>query len=114
MEVPWRYSANKYDIEDTALLACGQPSWFHPRLRFFVGREHKLPVDQNHFMALIAPRGLMLSTAINELHGNPWASEQAYFAAQKVYRFLGAEEESGNSPAVRIAQHLCTRHGGIC
>lgn len=92
MEEPWRYSANKYDIEDISLLCCGQPSWFHPRLRFFLGREHKLPVDGNSFMALIAPRGLMLSTAINELHGSPWASEQAYFATQKAYRLLGAED----------------------
>jgi dienelactone hydrolase len=92
MEVPWRYSTNKYDIEDIALLACAQPSWFHPRLRFFIGREHKLPIDQHHFMALIAPRGLMLSCAINERHGNPWASEQAYFSTRNVYRFLGAEE----------------------
>ena len=34
----------------------------------------------------------MLSCAINERHGNPWASEQAYFSARNVYRFLGAEE----------------------
>ena len=92
MEEPWRYSANKYDIEDISLLCCGQPSWFHPRLRFFLGREYKLPVDGNDFMALIAPRGLMLSTAINESHGSPWASEQAYFVTQKAYRFLGAED----------------------
>jgi len=91
-EVPWRYCAQKYDVEDLALLTCAQPSWFHPRLRFFVGRENKLPVDQNLFMALIAPRGLMLSTAINEGASNPWGIEQAYFSARKVYQFLGAED----------------------
>jgi len=91
-EVPWRYCSQNYDIEDLALLTCAQPSWFHPRLRFFVGREHKLPVDQNLFMALIAPRGLMLSTAINEGASNPWGIEEAYHATQKVYDFLGAED----------------------
>lgn len=91
-EVPWRYCAQKYDVEDLALLTCAQPSWFHPRLRFFVGRENKLPVDQNLFMALIAPRGLMLSTAINEGASNPWGIEQAYFSARKVYEFLGDED----------------------
>jgi len=91
-EVPWRYCAQKYDVEDLALLTCAQPAWFHPRLRFFVGRENKLPVDQNLFMALIAPRGLMLSTAINEGASNPWGIEQAYFSARKVYEFLGAED----------------------
>ena len=90
-EVPWRYTSQNYDIEDIALLACAQPAWLHPRLRFFIGRENKLPVDQNLFMALIAPRGLMLSTAITEGAGNPWGIEQAFLASQKVYKFLGAE-----------------------
>lgn len=96
-EVPWRYCSQKYDIEDIALLSCAQPSWLHPRLRFFVGRENKLPVDQNFFMALIAPRGLMLSTAINEGASNPWGIEDAYHNSQKVYKFLGAK----NNIAIR-------------
>lgn len=91
-EMPWRYCSINYDIEDIALLACAQPSWLHPRLRFFIGREDKLPVDQNSFMALIAPRGLMLSTAINEGASNPWGMEQAYHASQKVYKFLEASD----------------------
>ncbi len=91
-EVPWRYCSINYDIEDIALLSCAQPSWLHPRLRFFIGREDKLPVDQNLFMALIAPRGLMLSTAINEGASNPWGIEQAYHATQKVYDYLEASD----------------------
>jgi len=91
-EVPWRYATQQYDVEDIALLSAAQPSWLHPRLRFFIGRENKLPIDQNHFMALIAPRGLMLSTAINEGAGNPWGIEQAYGSAQKVYDFLNAKD----------------------
>jgi dienelactone hydrolase len=96
-EIPWRYCAVNYDIEDVALLGSGQPSWLHPRLRFFIGREHKLPVDQHTFMALIAPRGLMLSTALTEGAANPWAMEQAYHATRKVYDFLHA----GDRVAVR-------------
>jgi dienelactone hydrolase len=101
-EVPWRYCAQKYDVEDLALLTCAQPAWFHPRLRYFVGRENKLPVDQNLFMALIAPRGLMLSTAINEGASNPWGIEQAYYSALKVYEFL----EAGDNLAIRNRQGL--------
>ena len=88
-EVPWRYNSINYDIEDIAWLSTAVPAWLHPRLRFFIGREDKLPVDQNLFMALIAPRGLMLSTAINEGASNPWGIEQAYHATKKVYQFLG-------------------------
>ncbi len=90
-EVPWRYCTHKYDVEDLALLTCAQPAWFHPRLRYFIGREHKLPVDQNSFMALVAPRGLMLSTAVNEYASNPWGIEQAYHTTRPVYSFLGKE-----------------------
>lgn len=91
-EFPWRYASDNYDVEDLALLTTAWPSWRHPRLRFFVGHEHKLPVDQNHFMALIAPRGLMLSTALSEGSGNPWGVEQAFHSGRKVYEFLGAED----------------------
>ncbi|MEX2231957.1 MAG: alpha/beta fold hydrolase [Cyclobacteriaceae bacterium] len=96
-EVPWRYNSTNYDVEDITMLSTSVPAWLHPRLRFFIGRENKLPVDQNLFMALIAPRGLMLSTAINEGASNPWGIEQAYHDAQKVYKFLGQE----NNLAIR-------------
>ncbi len=86
-EVPYRYNSPKYDVEDIA-----SSTWLHPRLRFFIGRENKLPVDQNLFMALIAPRGLMLSSAINEDDGNPWGIEQAYIESKKVYKFLGEDD----------------------
>ena len=92
-EVPWRYCAYQYDVEDIALLGPAQPSWLHPRLRFFIGREQKLPIDQNSFMALIAPRGLMLSTAVEEVASNPWGIEKAFLSARKVYRFLDAEDQ---------------------
>ena len=90
-EVPWRYTAHKYDVEDIALLSCAQPAWLHPRLRFFIGKEHKLPIDQNSFMALIAPRGLMLSTAITESASNIFGIEQAYHSTKKVFKFFNAE-----------------------
>jgi hypothetical protein len=54
-EIPWRYSSNNFDIEDLALLACAQPAWYSPRLRFFVGHEHKLPVDNHFLSSLVAP-----------------------------------------------------------
>ena len=91
-EVPWRYNAHKYDVEDIALLACAQPAWLHPRLRFFIGREHKLPVDQNSFMSLIAPRGLMLSTAVTESASNIFGIEQGFHSVKKVYQFLNADD----------------------
>jgi len=93
-EIPFRYTSKKYDIEDISIIT-GVPNWMHPRMRFFVGREQKLPVDQNLFMALIAPRGLMLSDAVTETYANPWGIERTYWSARKVYQFLGAPNNIG-------------------
>ncbi len=100
-ENPFRYTSEKFDNESIAEITTNFPHWLHPRLRFFIGREHKLPVDQNLLMALIAPRALMLSSAITEHQGNPWGIEQCYRSARRVYKFLGAE----NKLAIRF------RHG---
>ncbi len=91
-EIPFRYTTDKYNIETMGRKALVDPHWLHPRIRFFVGRENKLPVDQNSLMAMVAPRGLMLTSSITESAGNPWGIEQAFLSAQKAYRFLGVEK----------------------
>lgn len=89
---PWRYANEPFATESIELLPGAQPHWFHPRLRFFAGREDKLPVDQNTLLALVAPRGLMLYTAYSESATNPVGFEQAYRDALRVYKFLGREQ----------------------
>jgi dienelactone hydrolase len=90
--LPWRYTADPFVVESIQLLTGAQPHWFHPRLRFFAGREDRLPVDQNLLMALIAPRGLMVYTAHTEASANAFALEQIYRSARQVYRFLDREK----------------------
>jgi dienelactone hydrolase len=90
--IPWRYNTDPFAIESLELLAGAQSHWFHPRLRFFAGREHKLPVDQHHLIAMTAPRGLMMYSGYAESAANPFAFEQAYRSALKVYRLHGREE----------------------
>lgn len=92
-ENPFRYTADKYNSETIEVLTRIRPHWLHPRLRFFVGNEHKIPVDINSLMSLIAPRGLMITSSIHESAGNPWGIEQAYLSAKKVYAFLDAENK---------------------
>ena len=89
---PWRFTTEPFGNESIELLAGVQSHWFHPRLRFFSGREEKLPVDQNSLLALVAPRGLMLYAGYAESAGNPVGFEQAYRDALRVYRFLGREQ----------------------
>jgi dienelactone hydrolase len=89
---PWRYTTEPFVNESIELLTGAQSHWFNGRLRFFAGREDKLPVDQHSIMALVAPRGLMLYSGYAESAGNPFGFEQAYRSALRVYRFLGREQ----------------------
>jgi dienelactone hydrolase len=93
--LPWRYCTLDYWGTGSIESITGGPHnthWFHPRLRYFAGREDKLPVDQNSLMALVAPRGLMMYAAYSEHEGNCFGYEQAYRSVRSVYRFLGREE----------------------
>ena len=120
---PWRYTTEPFVNESIELLAGVQSHWFTPRLRFFAGREDKLPVDQNSLMALVAPRGLMMYSGYAESAGNPLGFEQAYRSALRVYRFLGREQNiwlhcakgSTRRPRAtsRISSTSSTRSSGV-
>ncbi len=68
------------------------PEWFHPRMRFFVGREDKLPVDMHDLVAMAAPRPCLLSIALNDAVESSWAMQQTYLAVQKVYELHGVPD----------------------
>lgn len=92
--LPWRYTPDSFATGTIEGITSGpfNTHWFHPRLRFFSGREDKLPVDQNMLLAMVAPRGLMMYSGYAEHEGNPFGFEQAYRSARRVYRLLGHEE----------------------
>ena len=95
-EFPYRYTDDRHNNESIDFLASRRTHWLHPRLRFYRGREHKLPIDQNSLMALVAPNALLLSSSIREGGGgDPWAIEQLYSSLSKVYGFLGVPEKLG-------------------
>jgi cephalosporin-C deacetylase-like acetyl esterase len=90
-ESTFRFSDERFNSESLEEITRNFPKWFHPRLRLFAGREQKLPVDQNSLMSLIAPRGLMMVSAITEDQGNPWGIGQSYASVKKVYHLLHAD-----------------------
>ena len=92
---PWRYATSMFADESIEQITEEFPHWFHPRLRFFAGREHKLPVDQNLLASLVAPRPMLFSEAFTEHQGNVLAFEESYKSVQSVYKFLGREEQLG-------------------
>lgn len=79
--------------ESAEMLTRVFPDWFCPRLRFFSGREDKLPVDFDALVALAAPRACLISTALNDSVESTFAVENTYLAAREVYRLLGAAEK---------------------
>ncbi len=68
------------------------PHWLSPNLNAFVGQENSLPFDQHFLKALIAPRALLTTEALDDLWANPQGSWQTHLAAQEVYRFTDASQ----------------------
>lgn len=66
--------------------------WFHPRLRWFAGREQRLPFDQHFLKALIAPRAFIATDALGDRWANPTGTATTSVAAEPVFRWLGAAD----------------------
>lgn len=86
----WRHFSERQFGEGIEIITRVFPDWLHPRLRFFTGREDKLPIDQHELIACIAPRACLISTALNDNVESVWAIEQTWRAAQPVYALHGA------------------------
>ena len=69
--------------------------WFHPRLRWFAGREDQLPFDQHFLKALIAPRPLLCTEARGDVWANPMGTRRTSIAARDIYSFLDAKDKIG-------------------
>ena len=100
---PWRYSDPQYCNQTIDDICSNAAHWFHPRLRFFFGREDKLPIDQNLLLSLITPRALLIHYSVMERQLNPWATEQCFQSVKKVYDFLSASDQIGIFP--RMGEH---------
>lgn len=102
----WRYTTDAFNNESIEQITTNFPHWFHPRFRYFTGREHLLPVDQNLLMALVAPRGLLLASAYAEAQGAPFGFEAAYRSAKSVYEWMKVPGRIGLS--LREGEHPTT------
>ena len=75
---PWRLSGEYGMGEGVESTTRSFPIWFHPRLRFFSGKEDRLPVDGNLLVAMLAPRAILIQYGLNDEVTNTWSHEQAY------------------------------------
>jgi len=93
--LPWRSAGERGFGESIESTTRSFPTWFVPRLRFFAGREDRLPIDANLLVAMIAPRAALIEYGLNDEVSNSWGDEQAYYSALKVYQFLGQPARLG-------------------
>lgn len=66
------------------------PHWFNARFKEFNEQTDRLPFDQNALVALMAPRPVLLSNAVDDQWANPNGQFAVLRAADQVYRLLGA------------------------
>jgi pimeloyl-ACP methyl ester carboxylesterase len=93
--LPWRLSGERGFGEGIETTTRQYSTWFVPRLRFFAGREDRLPIDANLLVAMIAPRSILMEWGHNDEVSNTWGDEQSYYSALKVYRLLGQPNRIG-------------------
>jgi dienelactone hydrolase len=93
--LPWRASGERGAGEGIESTTRSFPTWFAPQLRFFAGREDRLPVDGNLLAAMVAPRSLLMEWGNNDQVSNTWGNEQTYYSALKVYKLLGVPDRVG-------------------
>jgi dienelactone hydrolase len=93
--LPYRLAGERNQAEGIESTTKMFPDWFVPGLRFFAGREDRLPVDGNLLLALVAPRPVLMISGYNDEVSNTWGDEQSLHSAQKAYALLGAGDKVG-------------------
>jgi hypothetical protein len=66
------------------------PHWFDDNFKKFNDDPTKLPFDQNCLAALVAPRPLLFSNAVEDQWANPSGQFDVLKATEPVYKLLGA------------------------
>ena len=86
----WRWGGS--GAETLADITSAFPHWFGPDLARYAGREHDLPFDQHFLKALVAPRALLTTEALDDVWANPLGSWVTHQAAREVYDWLGVSD----------------------
>ena len=97
------------------------PYWFCRAFSNYADRESELPVDQHEVMAMIAPRGVYVASADEDLWCDPRGEYASLVAAAPVFRLLNKKSISNatmpalNQPRVggQTGYHIRTGSHGL-
>lgn len=67
------------------------PYWFCKNYSKYIDQEKNLPVDQHQLLALMAPRGVYVANASEDLWADPLGQYQALLNAQPAFKLYGIE-----------------------
>jgi dienelactone hydrolase len=87
--MPFRYADESMLAESAELLTRRFPDWVRREVRFWSGREHRLPADSHFLYTLMAPRPVLMSTSTEDWNESTWTVEQVFASARRVYDLLG-------------------------
>ncbi|SFN87948.1 hypothetical protein SAMN05660359_00396 [Geodermatophilus obscurus] len=90
--IPARLCTDRHFGEGVELLTRHYPGWYAPQLRWFAGREHRLPTDAHELLALAAPRPVLVSVAVEDPVERVPAARAAVDAARDAYALLDRED----------------------
>ncbi len=76
--------------ESVARINSSFPHWFCDNFKKFNDDPSRLPFDQNCLAALVAPRPLLFTNAVEDQWANPQGQFEVLKAAEPVYKLLGA------------------------
>jgi len=99
--------------ESVARINTSFPHWFNQEFKSFNNQPERLPFDQNALVALVAPRPVLFTNAVEDTWANPAGQFEVLKSADAVYRFLGVEGlEAGSMPEInrlvasRLGYHI--------
>ena len=79
------------------------PHWFDGTFKEFNDQPERLPFDQNCLVALVAPRPVLFSNAVEDTWANPDGQFEVLQAADPVYRLLEGRRPGREGDAARSA-----------
>lgn len=93
--------------ETVARITSSFPHWFCPPFAEYAGRENELPIDQHQLMGLIAPRGVYVTSADEDLWADPHGEYTSLINSASVFQLLGKKSITNPSmPALNSPRHV--------